>query len=92
MKIKSDDPDLFYNKAITLDNLGKHKEALECYNRSLNLNPCNFDALNNKGISLVEMNRHQDAIECFDIVLSVNPKNSQAVYNKACEKSNLDEL
>jgi len=37
--LNQDDPDLWNNKGITLRSMGRYEEAMECFNRSLKLDP-----------------------------------------------------
>ncbi|MBC8252072.1 MAG: tetratricopeptide repeat protein [Candidatus Nitrosopelagicus sp.] len=37
--LKPDDPDVWNQKGIALRSLGRYEEALECYNKSLQLDP-----------------------------------------------------
>jgi tetratricopeptide (TPR) repeat protein len=42
--IRPNNPDLLNKKAIALRGLGRYDEALECFNRSLQLDPRDLDA------------------------------------------------
>ncbi len=37
--LNQDDPDLWNNKGITLRSMGRYEEAMECFNRSLKIDP-----------------------------------------------------
>jgi len=37
--LNQDNPDLWNNKGITLRSMGRYEEAMECFNRSLKLDP-----------------------------------------------------
>jgi len=37
--LNQNDPDLWNNKGITLRSMGRYEEAMECFNRSLKLDP-----------------------------------------------------
>ena len=43
------------NKAISLDELGRHEEAIIWYDKVIEVNPYDVDAFNNKGISLGDL-------------------------------------
>lgn len=49
--------------------MGKNKEALNCLDKALELNPKNLLAWFNKGTYLVVLEDIQQAIRCFDKVL-----------------------
>ena len=37
--LNQDDPDLWNNKGIALRSLGRYEEAMECFNKSLKIDP-----------------------------------------------------
>jgi len=37
--LNQDDPDLWNNKGITLRSMGRYEEAMECFNKSLKIDP-----------------------------------------------------
>ncbi|WP_428326806.1 tetratricopeptide repeat protein [Nitrosopumilus sp.] len=37
--LNQDDPDLWNYKGITLRSLGRYEEAMDCFNKSLNIDP-----------------------------------------------------
>ena len=57
-------------------------DALEFFDRVLEMNPENADALNNKGVALYHMSRPMEALECYDLALSTDPENPEALRNK----------
>ena len=42
--LNQDDPDLWTYKGITLRSLGRYEEAMECFNKSLKIDPRDKDA------------------------------------------------
>ena len=74
------------NKGISLGELGRHQEAIDCLNKALELeiNPRYASALVwiNKGHVLTKLGRHQEAIACHDKALGINPRNALAWNNK----------
>jgi len=42
--LNQDDPDLWNFKGITLRSLGRYEEAMECFNKSLKIDPRDKDA------------------------------------------------
>ena len=50
LSICEDQPDVWINKGNTLDYLGRHLEALYCYDRALLLNPQHYNAWGERGI------------------------------------------
>jgi tetratricopeptide (TPR) repeat protein len=67
---------------LSLSSLKSHAEAIECYDKALEINPQNADAYYNKGLSLSSLKSHAEAIECYDKALEINPQNADAYYNK----------
>ena len=39
ISLKQNDPDLWYMKGIALRSLGRYNEAIECFNKSLEIDP-----------------------------------------------------
>jgi tetratricopeptide (TPR) repeat protein len=71
------------SKGEALDRLGRHKEAVEYYERVLASNITDFYGSNmNKGISLLGLSRYPEAVEHFDELLAVNPNDIDALLNK----------
>jgi tetratricopeptide (TPR) repeat protein len=86
------DPNLAFawgNKAKSLSNLGKNTEAIESYNRALEINSNYAFAWNGKGGSLVEVGKNKEAIECFNKALEINNNYDNAWYNKGVSLVNL---
>jgi tetratricopeptide (TPR) repeat protein len=69
------------NKGTALYNLGKHKEAMEYYDKALEIDPKNAMALSNKGSALYKLGKHNEAMEYFDKALEIDPKNAMALSN-----------
>jgi tetratricopeptide (TPR) repeat protein len=74
--------DTWYKKGNKLSALGMYKEAIECYDMALEINPSFIEALNNKGLALKRLGRFEEAIECFDQALRINPTYVRILNNK----------
>ena len=72
----------FNNKGVSLANLGRHEEALTCYERALEINPRDGIAWSNKGVALADLGRYAEALTCFERALEINPRKSLAWSNK----------
>ena len=70
------------NKAVTLNNLGRYTEALECSKRALEMFPSFASVWVNKGTSLKSLERHEEAIRCYDTALVIDPQNVNAISGK----------
>ena len=69
-------------KGNALFNLKKYHEAIESYEKALELNPDDNLALNNKGMAHSEIKDYEKAIECFDQSILTNPSYIVAYHKK----------
>lgn len=60
------------DKGVSLDYLGRHQEALVCYNRALKDEPRSTEILTNKGATLHGLGRDNAALLCYDHALTLN--------------------
>ncbi|MEM2900606.1 MAG: tetratricopeptide repeat protein, partial [Thermoplasmata archaeon] len=65
-------------KGTALYNLERYEEALECYDKAIELKPDSEEAWNNKGNTLRKLGKNKEAIDCYDAVLRINPDNAEA--------------
>jgi len=57
-------------------------ESIECYDKSLQINPNDHITWNNKGGSLHEQGKLNESIECYEKSLQINPNYHIAWNNK----------
>jgi tetratricopeptide (TPR) repeat protein len=62
--------------------MNKYNEAIQCYDKALEINPRDAKAWNNKGLAYADMNKYNEAIQCYDKALEINPRDAEAWYNK----------
>jgi tetratricopeptide (TPR) repeat protein len=74
--------DEWYNKGIALDDQGRSQEALEAYDKVLEIDPQFKRSWNNKGYALTNLGRYQEAIEALDKALEIDPQYELAWNNK----------
>jgi tetratricopeptide (TPR) repeat protein len=72
--------------------MGKHEEALNCFQNVSKSHPQHLDALFHKGIELAELDQHKKVIEVFDNILKKYKDNVNVIYAKARSKAAIDEL
>ena len=56
----------WHKNGLTLSDMGRYEEAIECYDRAIKLDPEDDSTWNNKGIALDSLGHHSEAIECYD--------------------------
>ena len=76
-------------KGATLSILGRHDEAIRCYDKALVIDPKAAYALTNKGVTLSKLGRHEEAIACYDKALEINPRHANAWNSKGLILSKL---
>jgi tetratricopeptide (TPR) repeat protein len=70
------------DKGSDLAKTGHHDEAIECYNKALELDSRCARAWYDKGSSLTGLGRYEEAIRCYDKALELDPKDAQAWCSK----------
>lgn len=70
------------NRGVSLDELGRHEEAVACYAKALEIDPRDVNTWSNKGIALAAVGRHDEAIACLDQGIRLNPESAPAWSNK----------
>lgn len=64
-----------YNEGVVLHNSGKYEEALESFNKSIDLNQTYAKAWNGKGRALINLKRHDEALRAFNETIVLNQSN-----------------
>jgi tetratricopeptide (TPR) repeat protein len=93
LKVKPDEHEAWYNRGVSLADIGRYNEAIASYDRALKVKPDYHEAWNNRGIALSYLGRYNEAIASFDKALQIMPDAPNAFYNKACAyalQSNLE--
>jgi protein O-GlcNAc transferase len=75
-------PDLFFNRAAALENLGRDVEALAAYDQVLKLMPGAANAWSNRGILLRKEGRMEEAVSSFRRALALDPRHIPARTNR----------
>jgi len=74
--------DYWISLGLELAKAGRLQEAIECFNKALEINPRESVAWFNKGRALGELGRYDKAIECYDAALKINERLVEAWINK----------
>jgi tetratricopeptide (TPR) repeat protein len=61
---------------------GKYDIAIQYYDKAIEIDKDNFEALDSKGCALAALGRYAEAIQCFDEALKIKPDYFNSVYNK----------
>lgn len=77
------------NDGVKLSKLGKFEEAIECYDKAIEINSNFFLAWANRGLALFNLKRYEEAIECFDKIIDIEPRDFQGYENKGKALLNL---
>ena len=66
--------------------------AIECFTKTIELDPKYIYGYNNKGVCYYSMNEYNKAIEQFNLALQLNENDADAMRNKNCALTALDKL
>jgi len=78
------------NKGFALSKLNRHEEALETFNKTIQLKPDYALAYYNKGCTLDELSRFAEAVEAFNKSIQLDPNDKNAWNNKGTNLYRLD--
>ncbi|HEY6534227.1 MAG TPA: tetratricopeptide repeat protein [Candidatus Nitrosocosmicus sp.] len=82
-KIKNIPIDENKQKEIVIPINDNNNEAIECYNKALEINPQNADAFFNKAQALSTLEKYSEAIECYNKALEINSNDINALCTKS---------
>jgi Flp pilus assembly protein TadD len=81
--------DNWVDEGNTLYAHGKYDEAIQAYDKAIEINPQDADAWYYKGTALDMLRKYDEAIQAFDRAIEINPQDADAWYEKGW---NLGEL
>ena len=73
---------MWFNKGYALDELGRYDEAIQNYDRVLELDDKYVYAWNGKGSALYNLGKYKEAIHLYDKAIEIDGKHASAWYNK----------
>jgi len=82
--------DKLLTDAVAHHQAGRLDAAIKGYNRILETEPDNLDALNNLGVALRATGRGQAAVACYDRALAIRADNPQCLSNRGNALRELD--
>lgn len=72
----------YYDRGMSLYDIGKYESALEAFSKSVELAPENIEAWYEKGFVHLKLSQYGDAISCFDRVIKKEPNDAEAWQKK----------
>lgn len=76
------DASLWFNRAVMLQQLGRHEEALADYDKALALRANDAEAWFNRGVACEALKRSEDAIASYDRTLALQRRHLGALNNR----------
>ena len=70
-------------------NLERYDEAIQYFDKALQIDPNDTVALNNKGDALYQLGKYDEAIQNYDKALQIDPNDTVALNNKGNALSTL---
>jgi len=83
------DAGILSNYASVLSALGWSVDALQNYDRALEIAPQDQNALYNRALILLDLKRFEEALETFDALLVTRPEDAEVFYNRGIALLNL---
>jgi tetratricopeptide (TPR) repeat protein len=81
LKIDPNHTDALINLGVILRSLGKHQEAIICYEKVIKINPNYAEAHNNLGTIFNGLKQFNEAITCYEKAIEINPNYADALNN-----------
>jgi tetratricopeptide (TPR) repeat protein len=78
----NNEPDKWYYKGLDLGTEGKYDEAIQCYDKAIEIDPKHVYAWYNKGLALYYMGKYEEAIKCYDEAIKLAPEYTSAKTSK----------
>jgi tetratricopeptide (TPR) repeat protein len=72
----------WYNKALVLNTLDRYEQAIECFDKAIEIDAIDPKIWNGRGSVLGHLGKYEQAIECFDKAIEIDPNNVGILKNK----------
>ncbi len=82
IEIKPDDHEAWYNRGISLDDLGRNEEAIGSFDKAIEIKPDDHEAWYGRGVSLYALGRNEEAIASYDKAIEFKPDDHEAWYGR----------
>ena len=96
LNTNNEDEIAYFYRGVSRSSVGQYKEAIEDYDKAIELNPNNSSYYNSRGISKVRLIKYDkdikgynEAINDYNKATELNPNNEKAHYNKGLAKARL---
>lgn len=83
---------LWYSLGVELEESGKFEEAIESYDKAIELDPNDTDTWCSRGNALASLEQFYAAIKSYDIAIKLNRQNSSARQGKAYSWHRIGEI
>jgi tetratricopeptide (TPR) repeat protein len=82
IKIDEVDANIWYKTGNTHYRCGRNNEAIECYDKAIEIDPNYTSAWNGKGLVLKRLKKYDEALKCYDKAIEINPNYAKAWIKK----------
>ena len=89
-KIESNINEVWVFRGVALDELGRHEEALDSFNKAIELEPKEWSVRMSYGNTLIKLGRYEEALASFDKVIELKYDNLIAWIEKGKALSSLE--
>ena len=89
IRLKSDDPTYFMNRALARYNLNDLRGTMEDFDKSISLDPNSKLSYLNRAIMRTNVGDLNRALEDFDKAILLEPEDYQAIYNRGLVRKDL---
>ena len=81
----------YFNSGYAKAELKKYREAIQDYNKVIELNPNFVNAYYNRGIAKFNLQDYREAIQDYNKVIELNPNYADAYYSRGNAKGKLQD-